>query len=44
MNTGERMRATYAFGPVDHMVRREFYIWDEAIRALEDRGPAGRLA
>ena len=26
-----RWRNTYAFAPLDHLVRREFYIWGEAI-------------
>jgi len=38
MNAGERLRATYAFEPVDHLVRREFYIWDEAIQRWKAEG------
>ena len=38
MNPGERMRATYEFKPVDHLVRREFYIWSEAIERWKTEG------
>ena len=38
MNAGERMRATYQFKPVDHLVRREFYIWEEAIEKWKKEG------
>ena len=38
MNAGERLRATYEFGPVDHLVRREFYIWTEAIERWQTEG------
>jgi len=38
MNAGERMRATYEFKPVDHLVRREFYIWPEAIERWKAEG------
>ncbi len=38
MNSGERMRATYAFQPVDHLFRREFYIWSEAIERWKTEG------
>ncbi len=38
MNSGERMRATYEFKPVDHMFRREFYIWAEAIERWRAEG------
>ncbi len=31
MNAAERYHATYRFAPVDHLIRREFYIWEEAI-------------
>jgi len=31
VNSPERYRATYSFAPTDRLVRREFYIWDEAI-------------
>jgi len=38
MNSGERMRATYEFKPVDHLFRREFYIWSEAIERWKQEG------
>ena len=38
MNAGERIRATYRFEPVDHLVRREFYIWGEAIERWRTEG------
>jgi len=38
MNSVERIRATYQFKPVDHLVRREFYIWEEAIQRWEKEG------
>ena len=38
MKPGERIRATYAFQPVDHLVRREFYIWAEAIERWKADG------
>jgi hypothetical protein len=38
VNAGERLRATYDFRPVDHLVRREFYIWDEAIARWKTEG------
>jgi len=38
MNAGERIRATYEFRPVDHLVRREFYIWGEAIEKWKTQG------
>jgi uroporphyrinogen decarboxylase len=38
MNAGERLRATYEFKPVDHLVRREFYIWGEAIERWKKEG------
>ena len=38
MTPGERMRATYEFKPVDHLVRREFYIWPEAIERWKAEG------
>jgi hypothetical protein len=28
MNSAERLKATYNFQPVDHLYRREFYIWN----------------
>ena len=38
MNAGERRRATYELEPVDHLVRREFYIWPEAIERWKQEG------
>lgn len=38
MNSGERMRATYQFKPLDHLVRREFYIWEEAFERWKKEG------
>ena len=38
MNAGERLRSTYRFSPVDHLVRREFYIWEEAIEKWKKEG------
>jgi uroporphyrinogen decarboxylase len=38
MNAGDRMRATYEFQPVDHLFRREFYIWPEAIERWKTEG------
>jgi uroporphyrinogen decarboxylase len=38
MNAIERLRATYELGPVDRMVRREFYIWPEAIERWKGEG------
>lgn len=38
MNSGERVRATYEFKPVDHLFRREFYIWSEAIERWRQEG------
>jgi uroporphyrinogen decarboxylase len=38
VNSGERMRATYEFRPVDHLFRREFYIWSEAIDRWKAEG------
>ncbi|HID56580.1 TPA: hypothetical protein EYP37_08630 [Candidatus Poribacteria bacterium] len=32
MTSPERVRATYEFRELDHLYRREFYIWDEAIQ------------
>jgi uroporphyrinogen decarboxylase len=34
----ERLRATYTFEPVDHLVRREFYIWPEALERWKGEG------
>lgn len=38
MTPAERMRATYEFRPVDHLVRQEFYIWSEAIARWKAEG------
>ena len=38
MNAGERLRATYEFRPLDHLVRREFSIWPEAIEKWKQQG------
>ena len=38
MNAIERLRATYELRPVDRMVRREFYIWQEAIDRWKSEG------
>jgi uroporphyrinogen decarboxylase len=38
MNAGERLRATFERRPVDHLVRREFYIWAEAIERWKAEG------
>lgn len=38
MTPGRRLRATYDFRPVDHLVRTEFYIWEEAIAKWEEQG------
>ena len=38
MNSIQRMRATYNFEPVDRLVRREFYIWGEAIERWKAEG------
>jgi hypothetical protein len=40
MTPAQRMRATYEFRPVDHLVRREFYIWGEAIARWKNEGLA----
>jgi len=34
----ERYRATYSFASVDRLVRKEFYIWDEAIQRWKQEG------
>lgn len=40
MTSAERIRATYEFRPVDHLYRREFYFWPQAIdRWLEEGMP-----
>ena len=38
MTPAERLRATYRFEPVDHLYRREFYIWEEAIEKWREEG------
>ena len=38
MTPAERMRATYEMKPVDHLVRREFYIWPETIERWKTEG------
>lgn len=38
VNSIERMRATYNLEPVDHLVRKEFYIWGEAIERWKTEG------
>jgi uroporphyrinogen decarboxylase len=38
LTSPERVRATYAFQPVDHLPRREFYIWQEAIERWKTEG------
>ena len=38
MNAIERLRATYELEPVDRLVRREFYIWAEAIERWTGEG------
>lgn len=38
MDVIERLRATYELRPVDRMVRREFYIWQEAIERWQREG------
>jgi uroporphyrinogen decarboxylase len=45
MNSAELLRATYSFAPVDHLYRREFYIWDEALLRWESEGmpPVARI-
>ena len=48
MNAVQRLRATYEQRPVDHLVRREFGIWPEAIERWKAEGmpedvPRGRL-
>jgi hypothetical protein len=35
---GDRLRATYAFQPLDHLHRQEFYIWDEALERWKGEG------
>ena len=31
MTSAERIRATYELEPVDHLFRREFYFWPQAV-------------
>jgi len=38
MNSPQRYWAAYQFRPVDHLVRREFYIWGEAIERWKQEG------
>lgn len=38
MDSAQRLRATYAFQPVDHLYRREFYIWSEALERWRGEG------
>jgi len=38
MTSQERVRATYEFRPVDHLPRREFYIWSEALAKWKEQG------
>ncbi len=38
MNSAERYRATYEMKSVDHLYRKEFYIWDEAIARWKTEG------
>ena len=38
MNAIERIWATYEFRPVDHLYRREFYIWEEALARWKAEG------
>lgn len=38
LTSPERVRATYLFEPVDHLPRREFYIWQEAIERWRGEG------
>ena len=45
MNSAERLKATYNFEPVDHLYRREFYIWTEALHRWQKEGmSAGQLS
>ena len=45
MNSAERLKATYNFQPVDHLYRREFYIWVEALERWKKEGlPAEKLS
>ncbi|MBI3923573.1 MAG: hypothetical protein HY318_19295 [Armatimonadetes bacterium] len=38
MTSPERVRATYESRPVDHLPRREFYIWQEALERWKGEG------
>jgi len=38
MDAVERLRATYEFKPVDHLYRREFYIWETALERWKREG------
>ncbi|MEW6357710.1 MAG: uroporphyrinogen decarboxylase family protein [Planctomycetota bacterium] len=38
ITSGRRLRAIYEFKPVDHLPRREFYIWGEAIERWKKEG------
>ncbi len=38
MNSAERIRATLAFKPVDHLFRKEFYLWSEALERWASEG------
>lgn len=38
MNSYERLHATYNFRPLDRLVRREFYIWNEALVRWQEEG------
>jgi len=38
MTSAQRWRATYEMKPVDHLFRKEFYIWDTAIERWQTEG------
>ena len=38
MNSAQRLRATYNLESVDHLYRREFYIWNEALCRWKEEG------
>jgi len=38
VNSAERLKATYNFETVDHLYRREFYIWPEALGRWHKEG------
>jgi uroporphyrinogen decarboxylase len=45
MDSAERLKATYNFEPVDHLYRREFYIWTEALMRWQKEGMSvGKLS